>query len=347
MDRENQITDAASFIELAADLPVVDVRTPSEYRRGHIPGAVNLPIFSDEQRAVVGTDYKKRGRVEAILRGLDFVGPEMRSILSSALKIAGPRKHIALYCWRGGMRSENMAWLFRLGGIRTTLLRGGYKNYRNYILNAMEADRKVVIIGGYTGSGKTKILHILKEMGEQVIDLEDIASHRGSAFGSLGMPDQPTSEHFANMVFSELNYTTPSATLFMEDESRNIGSVFMPDELYNVIRRSPVIALMPDSASRTGFLMEEYGKFEPRLLRESVLRISKRLGGDRTREALEAIDAGNIKRAVEIALEYYDKAYLFGLSKRNQDEVIKLDTSGKSFIDSARLIVKTAGERQK
>lgn len=343
----NQITDAASFIELAADLPVVDVRTPSEYRRGHIPGAVNLPIFSDEQRAVVGTDYKKRGREDAIKRGLDFVGPAMSSMLTSALKIAGARKHIALYCWRGGMRSENMAWLFRLGGIRTTLLKGGYKSYRSYILKAMEADRKVVIIGGYTGSGKTKILHILKEMGEQVIDLEDIASHRGSAFGSLGMPDQPTSEHFANMVFSELKKTSPSVTLFMEDESRNIGSVFMPDELYDVIRRSPVIALMPDSASRTGFLMEEYGKFEPRLLRESVLRISKRLGGDRTREALEAIDTGNIRRAVEIALEYYDKAYLFGLSKRNQGEVIKLDTGGKSFIDSAGLILKTAGERLK
>lgn len=346
MDRENQITDAASFLELAAELPVVDVRTPSEYRRGHIPGAVNLPIFSDEQRAVVGTDYKKRGRVDAILKGLDFVGPAMSSMLTSALKIAGSRKHIALYCWRGGMRSENMAWLFRLGGIRTTLLKGGYKSYRNHILKEMESDRKVVIIGGYTGSGKTKILHILKEMGEQVIDLEDIASHRGSAFGSLGMPDQPTSEHFANMVFSELKSTSPSVTLFMEDESRNIGSVFMPDELYDVIRRSPVIALMPDSASRTSFLMEEYGKFDPGLLRESVLRISKRLGGERTRESLEAIDSGNIRRAVEIALEYYDKAYMFGLSKRNRSEVIKLDTTGKSFRESAGLIVKTAGERE-
>lgn len=345
MDSLSQIADAASFIELAADLPLVDVRTPSEYRRGHIPGAVNLPIFSDEERAAVGTDYKKRGRTEAILTGLGFVGPAMSHMLTTALKIAGQRKHIALYCWRGGMRSENMAWLFRLGGIRTTLLKGGYKSYRNHILKEMEADRNVVILGGYTGSGKTKILHILKEKGEQVVDLEDIASHRGSAFGSLGMPEQPTSEHFANLVFSELKNSNQAVRLFMEDESRNIGSVFMPDELYNVIRKSPVIALMPDSASRTDFLMEEYGNFEPRLLRESVIKISRRLGGDRAGEALESIDSGNIRRAVEIALEYYDKAYLFGLSKRNQGDVIKLDTSGKSFSESAALIVKTASEK--
>lgn len=341
LDNLHHINDAASFIELADNLPLIDVRTPSEYRRGHIPGALNLPIFSDEERAVVGTDYKTRGREEAVMRGLEFVGPRMNSILAEALSIAGSLKHIALYCWRGGMRSDSMAWLFRQGGIRTTLLEGGYRSYRNFILSEMKRDRKVIVLGGYTGSGKTKILEILKEMGEQVIDLEAIACHRGSAFGSLGMPDQPESEHFANLVFNELRKTDPDKKLFLEDESKNIGTVFLPDELYNVIRRSPEIAILPDSASRIKFLMEEYGRFNPQLLSESVMKISKRLGAERSNMALEAIDSGNIRRAVEIVLEYYDKAYLFGLSRRDPKSVIKIDTSSNTFRESALLILKS------
>lgn len=342
MNNLYQVKDAASFIELADHLPLIDVRTPSEYRRGHIPGALNLPVFSDEERAVVGTDYKKRGREEAVMRGVGFVGPRMSSLLAEALSVAGSRKHIALYCWRGGMRSDSMAWLFRLGGIMTTLLEGGYKSYRNFLLREMKRDRKVIVIGGYTGSGKTKILEIMREMGEQVIDLEALASHRGSAFGSLGMPEQPTSEHFANMVFNELRKSEPDVRLFLEDESRNIGTVFMPDELYDVIRRSPVIALLPDSASRTAFLMKEYGKFDHKLLRESVMKISKRLGGERSKMALESIDSGNITKAVGIVIEYYDKTYLFGMSGRDSKSVIKIDTSDNSFRESALLILQAA-----
>ena len=165
-------------------------------------------------------------------------------------------------------------------------------------------------------------------MGEQVIDLERIANHRGSAFGSLGMPPQPSSEHFANLLYDEYSNIDRSVRLFLEDESRNIGSVFMPDEVYDAIRNSRVIAVMPDAAVRMPLLMEEYGKFDPSLLILSLQRISKRLGGENTGEAIEAVKRGDIRTAVEIVLVYYDKSYRYGLSRRDPSTVslIKTDT---------------------
>jgi tRNA 2-selenouridine synthase len=189
------------FLGMASQYPVIDVRSPGEFNSGHIPGAFNIPLFDDSERASVGIKYKNEGRVPAILHGLDLTGPKMTLKLGEAITIAEGGK-LLVHCWRGGMRSEAMAWLFSLGGIETEILDGGYKNYRTHLLESLGAKRNYIILGGLTGSGKTEILRTMGLSGSQVIDLEGIACHKGSAFGSLGQPPQPTSEHFANMLYA-------------------------------------------------------------------------------------------------------------------------------------------------
>jgi len=227
------------FLALAKETPVIDVRSPSEFVAGHIPGALNIPLFDDAERAAVGTLYKNEGRIPAILEGLRLSGPAMEGKLRAALSVAREGK-LLVHCWRGGMRSEAMAWLFAQGGIATEILEGGYKSYRNYILENLGSRRKMIVLGGMTGSSKTHILRYLKRLGEQVIDLEGLANHKGSAFGSLGQLPQPTTEHFANLLFHEWKELDDRRPLWVEDESRNIGSVFMPENFYLNMQDTPV-----------------------------------------------------------------------------------------------------------
>ena len=163
--------DIVRFLELSEIDPIVDVRSPSELNFGHIPGAVNIPLFDDKERAAVGTKFKKEGRLPAILEGLKYTGPAMSSKLEYALKIAKNGKLLA-HCWRGGMRSEALAWLFSLGDIKAEVLDGGYKSYRHHILESLSGKRNMIVLGGMTGSSKTHILKYLKTTCQQIVDLE-------------------------------------------------------------------------------------------------------------------------------------------------------------------------------
>lgn len=249
-----------NFLKLAVDTPVIDVRSPSEFKKGHIPGAINIPLFNDKERETVGIKFKKGGRSEAILKGLELTGPAMTSKLEQALKISENNK-LLVYCWRGGMRSEAMAWLFSLGDIETEILEGGYKSFRSYILERLSEKRKMIVLGGFTGSGKTEILRLMKKAGHEMIDLEGIANHRGSAFGSLGQPEQPSSEHFANLLFQKWNEINGNKTFWVEDESNNIGNVFMPEQFYNNMQEAPVIILIMNTETRMPRLLEEYSSY--------------------------------------------------------------------------------------
>jgi len=185
------------FMALRERLPVFDVRTPAEFAKGHIPGAFNLPLFSDEERRRVGIIYKQIGRESAILEGLEYVGPKMRRIVETVQSITG-HKTLLLHCWRGGMRSSSVAWLLNTSGYEIFLLKGGYKAFRHYVLDSFEIPRDIIILSGHTGSGKTEILQALSRLGEQAIDLEKLACHKGSAFGSLGETPQPAQQEFEN-----------------------------------------------------------------------------------------------------------------------------------------------------
>jgi tRNA 2-selenouridine synthase len=343
MDHDKSKIDIAGFIELAERIPVIDVRSPSEFIAGHIPGAHNIPLFNDEERAAVGTAYKREGRIKAILNGLKLMGPSIHSKLEQALKISvNGNGRLLLYCWRGGMRSEAMAWLFNLGDIETDILEGGYKSYRNHILEDLSLNRKMIVLGGLTGSGKTHILRYLKDAGEQVIDLERLARHKGSAFGSLGQEAQPSSEHFANILYEDLRHSDKDLPVWIEDESRNIGNVFMPEEFYLNMQKNPSIILLMDIKTRLPRLLEEYSGFSAEELTESVKKISRRLGGGRTKESIDAILRNDFSTAIEIALQYYDKTYLYGLKRKDGENIFYVETDTDDIKVNALKIIKAA-----
>ncbi len=326
--------DTDEFLKLAAAFPVVDVRSPSEFSTGHIPGAFNIPLFDDEERALVGTKYKKEGRDRAILKGIELTGPSMHLKLQAALKIAKDN-NILVHCWRGGMRSEAMAWLFSLGDINTEVLEGGYKSYRHHVLSGLAERRKVIVLGGMTGSSKTQILKHIMNLDHQVIDLEGLANHKGSAFGALGQPPQPSSEHFSNLLYDQWRKTDEKKAVWLEDESHNIGTVFMPDIFYDHIRLSPAIVLRMSVEKRMPRLVEEYSSYPKDLLRESIIRISKRLGGDNARDALAAIEADDFTKAIAITLRYYDKTYMYSISKNHSGQIIYIETDTDNVEENA------------
>lgn len=305
------------FLEKAKKLPVLDVRAPQEYETGHIPAAHSFPIFDDEQRAVVGTAYKQQGHDPAVLIGLDLFGPRMSGYVKEAGKLA-KNKELLVHCWRGGMRSGAMAWLLNFAGFKVHLLQGGYKAYRQVVHAEIEKPRNLIILGGLTGSGKTDILPYLQQLGQQSIDLEGLANHKGSAFGSIGLPPQPSTEHFENLLGTALTESNAQQPLWLEDESISIGRVHMPKPFFDQMQAAPTIVLELPHKLRVQKLAQEYCRTNEAILATAILKIKKRLGGLATKEALAAISDGDMEKMVEIALAYYDKAYTYELAKKQR-----------------------------
>lgn len=319
------------FLQHQPGHPVLDVRSPGEYNHAHFPGAISFPLFSDEERAVVGTLYKQKSREEAIKAGLDFFGPKMRSMVERAESIiqesGAPGKELFVYCWRGGMRSAGVAWLLDLYGFKVFTLSGGYKSFRRFVLDSFLLPFSFRILGGYTGSGKTELLISLQEKGEAVIDLEGLACHKGSAFGNIGMPDQPSQEMFDNLLGLELYRLTGSGiisdetrhldrAIWLEDESQRIGHVNIPTDLWKTMRRSPVWFLDIPFEERLNHIVEGYGQLDKERMINAIGRISSRLGGLETKNAIRFLEEGNTRESFRILLKYYDKWYLKGLHNR-------------------------------
>jgi tRNA 2-selenouridine synthase len=310
-------TSVDTFLSLAKDHPVFDARTPSEFDDGHIPGAINLPLFSDEERAEVGTLYKQEGRREAILRGLDVVGPKMRWLVEQVEKPAEAPAPVLLHCWRGGMRSSSVGWLLETYGFEVTVLDGGYKAYRRHVLEMCETEiPHLVVLGGLTGSGKTDVLYELDALGEQVIDLEGLANHRGSTFGGIER-NEVTQQQFDNDLAGIIADLDLSKAVWVEDESRMVGRCRVPVAFFEQKKVAPLVCLEVPRKTRLERLVEEYGEHPSEQLIEAFERIKKRLGGERFRTAIDAIEVGNLEPACHEALRYYDKAYGYGLEQRD------------------------------
>ena len=333
-----------SFISLSARFPVVDVRAPLEFQQGHIPGAVNIPLFDDNERKVVGTAYKKENKEAAMYAGLEFAGKKLVKLAKQGERAAGKNKTLLVHCWRGGMRSKSMVWLFETMGLTCYLLEGGYKSYRSYAREVLETPLNLLVIGGRTGSGKTAILHHLSLLGEQVIDLEGLAHHKGSAFGALGELDQPSTEQFENELCKELLPLDTKKVTWIEDESRNVGKCVIPGELYSRMKETEIVFLDISREQRARHLVGDYAKYEQEALRTCVLKIEKRLGGDRTREALEAIDREDFYQTAMITLHYYDKAYMHSLEKNHEHYQI-LSSLDVDPVVNAELLIAYEKER--
>jgi len=320
-------TGPSEFLDLRVSTPVIDVRAPAEYLRGHIPGAVNIPLFNDEERARVGTAYKQKGRAASMDLGLDIVGPKMSGFVKTARELA-PAKRILVHCWRGGMRSASMGWLLETAGFHVSILKGGYKAYRSYIRENLVAGRKFIILGGLTGSGKTRWLSELKASGEPVCDLEELANHRGSVFGGIGMGNQPTNEQFENNLYASLQGFREGERIWLEDESRIIGNVCLPEPLYSAMIASPLIRIEVQRELRVQIIVEEYASLSPEKLADGIRKISRRLGGLVTQQSLELLEKGDYPGVVMLILPYYDKTYSYSLLVRPAQEVIPLDLTG-------------------
>ncbi len=323
--------DINEFLIQGKEIPIIDVRTPAEFEQGHIPRAFNIPLFTNEERTEVGTLYKKVGRQQAIQRGIEIFGPRMTWYLEELKKIVGAENHdsdnksVCIHCWRGGMRSGSVAWLFETYGYQVYTLKNGYKSFRTFILKEFEKKRKLAIVGGKTGSGKTLVIQELEKLGEQVVDLEKLAHHKGSSFGGINELPQPTQEQFENNLAVELLKTDIKNNLFLEDESKLIGIRMIPLALFRQMKEAMVYYCNVPFDERANYIAKHYGDFSKEDLSAATQRILRKLDTRYAKEALTFIEDGNYLESFKISLKYYDKTYDFGLAKRENGSIIKID----------------------
>jgi len=365
----------AQLLELRKTLPVIDVRSEGEYEHAHIPGAKNLSLLNNEERAKVGTCFKQKGREEAILLGFDLVGNKFSNYIRTAKEIikhpsqpspqgralpthnlldgkrdgnsppVGELEGVVLYCWRGGLRSNIMAWVLETGGMKVFVLEGGYKTFRHWALDEFEKEREILILGGKTGSGKTDILKEMKSCNEQVIDLEALAHHRGSAFGALGQLPQPSTEQFENLVALELNETDKTKALWLENESSKIGTVKIPDALFNKMRKAKVFEIEMSLEQRTENILRDYATFPKEKLAECTKKIEKKLGNKNMKDALRFLDEDDFTNWIKILLDYYDKTYSFSKSQRTEGTVSTIDISVNTNAAIAAMVIEYSKQK--
>jgi len=321
--------------------PLIDVRSPSEYYKGHLPNSINIPLFDNDERSIIGTIYKKEGRKKAVIEGLKFFEKKMELLLDNLFMSIDSYKDISeinnnnkelfirIYCSRGGMRSQSIAWLLEKFNFNPITLKGGYKIYRRWVLDSFSKKLNIVVIGGKTGTGKTRLLSLLEKYKYQTIDLEGLACHRGSTFGGLGMKEQPSNEQFENMIAEKLNSFRYPNNIFVEAESANIGKCKIPHEFFNQMKYSRRIEILRSESNRLDELIDTYSVFKKEELQESVIRIKKRLGPQRTKIALESIDYEKWDLVCRSVLDYYDKCYEF--EKVGKTNIRILDLTDKKY----------------
>lgn len=321
------------FIKNTKDekITTFDVRSEGEYAKAHFPGSINLPLLNNEYRAIIGTIYKKEGREAAVKKGFELVGPSFHQKIEEANNLSAT-KLVQLYCWRGGMRSNIMAWLLQMAGFKVNILEGGYKRYRNWCLEQLCSDRNFLVLDGKTGSGKTEILSLLKSNGEQVIDLEGLANHRGSSFGGIGMGAQPSQEYFENLLAIELNNTNVNSPIWLENESRAIGILNIPQPFFVIMKSKRTVEVDVDEITRCNRILIDYGNLPKEELIEATSRLTKRMGGQHVKAAIEYLNEGDKVAWCNLLLNYYDKSYQHAKDTKGQifRDKLKFDWNNKT-----------------
>lgn len=339
-----QILEIDDFLQLSNGHLTLDVRSEGEYADGKIFHATNLPLFNNEERASVGTAYKQLGKKEAIVLGLEFAGKKMPEFAKFLQKHAHSNK-IFVHCWRGGMRSESMAWLFNLLDYEVFILQGGYKSFRNYVQEILARNFNFLVVGGRTGSGKTAILNQLESLGEQVIDFEGLANHKGSAFGALGLPPQPTTEHFENLLGMQLKNFDIGKRVWVEDESRGVGKIFINQELWNHLCVAPSFIINLPFEIRVRRLVQDYGENHTEGLEKAIHNIKKRLGLEGWQNSLAALLNKDFAEVARITLGYYDKLYDKGIANKINKDIVQLEFESDQIDVIAQQLIEAVSKK--
>ncbi len=317
----------SKFLELSNGELIIDVRAPIEFAKGHITNAINIPLFENSERAEIGTLYKQQGKEVAVTRGLEIVSPKL-VVFVNQVKELSKNKKVFVYCFRGGMRSNSFAWLMNTSGLNAYILEGGYKKYRNYVLDYFKLEKKLIVLGGMTGSGKTDILKQLKLQSFQIIDLEKLANHKGSAFGTINEPKQNPQQIFENNLFNELSTLNNNLPIIIEDESLTIGYNKIPIGLWHQMKKAPIIKLDIPFDLRVNKLVSDYTTTDIEALKTCVLKIQQNLGTQNTKLCLNYLDENNLTEVARLTLLYYDKSYTFTYNKKTEQKItiVKLNT---------------------
>jgi tRNA 2-selenouridine synthase len=315
----------------------VDTRSPSEFQKGHIVNAVNIPLLDDEQRAIVGTIYKQRGQHIAIKKALELAGPNFLRIYEDlfSLQKKNEDKDIIIYCARGGMRSLSVHNFMSSLKIKSFRLIGGYKEYRNIVLDYTERNIpniKFIIINGYTGSGKTTLLKKMHEKNIPIINLEEIARHMGSAFGAIPYNGvRTTQQQFENRLATEIIKLKDKKTIFFEGESKRIGWVHITKNFYEKMTNSDMIIIKRSEDYRIKKILEDYDINDIEF-KNALERITKKLGGEKYKEILEMLESNQDEKVIKMLLNsYYDKLYNHSIDK-NKNLVANIESDDDELI---------------
>ncbi len=312
----------------------IDVRSPKEFNREKIPGAVNIALFNDEEHKELGIIYKIDGALAAKRKGLEFASSKLTRLVDHISHITHNKIPI-LYCWRGGLRSLSLSQILYLCGIPALRLKGGYKSYRRLIYNSLCNYRlrpKPVVLHGLTGTGKTLIINRLLWKGYPVIDLEGLALHRGSTFGKIGFNDNRTQKDFEAMLWTQLEENKSSPFIVIEKEGRKIGPLFVPPFLSRSLEEGVHILLEAPLEVRAKIILDEYIKTEiTSQQKEEYIKginsLSPRLGKKMTKQLMSLIEGGDFYEAILILCrDYYDLLYLDARADRYKYSAI-IDTS--------------------
>ena len=323
---------------------IIDVRSESEFALDHIPGAINCPVLSDEERIRVGTMYEQVNAFEAKKVGAAIVSRNIARHIEQ-LWLDMPRHWKPLiYCWRGGNRSGALAHILAKIGWPAIQLEGGYKAYRAHVSLALTTPPQLAfqVICGTTGSGKSRLLEVLDAQGAQVLDLEQLAAHRGSVLGHLPSQPQPSQKMFETRVWDKLRHFDPARPVFVESESKKVGDVRVPDAVMQQMRLSPCIALTLSRTNRVRLLMEDYHHFsaDPSLLNTQLDCLVKLHGHDKISAWHDLANSGQMAPLVEqLLVEHYDPAYTRSIDRNftlfGQAEVLELDDIGAPDFQAA------------
>lgn len=342
--------DESFFSRLDEYDAIIDVRSPAEYAEDHIPGAMNCPVLDNEERVRVGTLYKQVNAFEAKKVGAALVARNIAGHIERYFLNKPKQWKPLVYCWRGGNRSGAVAHILSKIGWQASQLSGGYKAYRREVirsLDEMPPRYSFHVICGTTGSGKSRLLHALAEAGAQVLDLEQLAAHRGSVLGNIPASPQPSQKGFESRLWDTLRRCDPSRPVFVESESRKVGALRVPDALIDCIRASQCTALRLSLENRKRLLMEDYAHFvrDPAWLNERLGRLTALHGHARIEHWQDLALAGQMHVLVgELLAEHYDPLYLRSIYRnfiraKEANELELPDIDEGSFRRAAQILM--------